>query len=76
MSDQNKSARVKISGLWVGETKDGNRYLSGGNGSQRWTIWPNSYKEENSNQPTLILYVEQQQKKEEAVESKSACGTS
>ena len=70
MSDQAKNPRVKISGLWVGEAKDGTRYLSGGNGSQRWSIWPNGYKEENSNAPSHILYVEQQQKKEEGKEEK------
>ena len=70
MTEQNKSARVKISGLWVSETKGGQKYMSGSNGSQRWTIWPNGYFEEGSNQPTHILYVEQQQKKEEGKEEK------
>lgn len=65
MSDQ-KQARVKMSGLWKSETKDGTVYLSGGNGSQRWSIWPNGYREGNEKTPTHILYVEQVQKREEA----------
>jgi len=64
MTDQNKSARVKISGLWISETKNGQKYMSGSNGSQRWTIWPNSFKEKESD-PTHILYVEQAKKREE-----------
>ena len=65
MSEQQKSPRVKMTGLWAGETKDGTRYLSGGNGSQRWSIWLNSFKEKESD-PTHILYVEQAKKKEES----------
>ena len=64
MSEQQKSTRVKMTGMWASETKDGVRYLSGGNGSQRWTIWPNSFKEKE-NDPTHILYVEQAKKREE-----------
>ena len=54
MSEQQKSPRVKMTGLWASETKDGTRYLSGGNGSQRWSIWPNSFKEKESD-PTHIF---------------------
>ena len=64
MSEQQKNTRVKMTGMWASETKDGVRYLSGGNGSQRWTIWPNSFKEKESD-PTHILYVEQAKKREE-----------
>ena len=64
MSEQQKSPRIKMTGMWASETKDGVRYLSGGNGSQRWTIWPNSFKEKE-NDPTHILYVEQAKKREE-----------
>lgn len=62
MSEQQKSTRVKMTGLWASSTKDGTRYLSGGNGSQRWSIWPNNFKQ-GENDPTHILYVEQAQKK-------------
>ena len=68
MSEQQKSTRVKMTGLWASETKDSVRYLSGGNGSQRWTIWPNSFKD-GENQPSHVLYVEQAKKKEGVVES-------
>ena len=61
---ESKTPRVKISGLWAGETKDGTRYLSGGNGSVRYSIWPNGFAEDGDNQPTHILYVEQAQKKD------------
>ena len=56
MTEQNP--RVKISGLWANETKDGVPYFSGGNSNLRWTIWPNSFADKGGNQPTHILYVE------------------
>lgn len=65
MSDQ-KNARVKMSGLWKSTTKDGTTYLSGSSGGQRWSIWPNGYREENDKAPTHILYVEQVQKREDS----------
>ena len=56
-----KSPRVKITGLWANETKDGIRYLSGGK-SPRYSIWPNSFKEKDTD-PTHVLYVEAPLKK-------------
>ena len=61
-----QSPRVKLSGLWKGKTDKGVIYLSGGNGSTRYSIWPNGFKDEGENQPEYILYVEQAQKKAEA----------
>ena len=57
-----KSPRVKITGLWANETKDGVRYLSGGK-SPRYSIWPNSFKEKDTD-PTHVLYVEAPLKKD------------
>lgn len=57
-----------MSGLWLNKAKDGTSYLSGSNGSQRWSIWPNGYREGNDKAPTHILYVEQVQKREEQSE--------
>ena len=67
MSDQ-KQARIKMSGLWKNETKDGTVYLSGSNGSQRWSIWPNGYRDGNDKAPTHVLYVEQVVKREESTD--------
>ena len=53
--------REKVSGLWVNEytDKEGKtiRYMSGQNDGVKYSIWPNSYKETDS-QPTHILYKE------------------
>ena len=63
MSDQQqRQPRVKITSLWTNEMKDGKKYLSGSNGSVRYSIWPNGYKEKDSD-PSHVLYVEQVQKK-------------
>ena len=62
MSEQQKTPRVKVSGLWVNETKGGETYLSGSNGSVRYSIWPNGFKTKETDS-THVLYVEQVQKK-------------
>ena len=64
MADQQKPARVKLTGLWVNETKDGTKFMSGGAGSARYSIWPNKFAKPNSTDPTHILYVEAPMKKE------------
>ncbi|QNI89558.1 hypothetical protein SynROS8604_02942 [Synechococcus sp. ROS8604] len=63
MANQEQTPRVKISSLWTNETKDGKKYLSGGNGSIRYSIWPNGFKEKDTD-PDWVLYVEQAKKKE------------
>ena len=63
MSDQQKTPRVKISGLWVNETKDGQQYMSGANGTTRYSIWPNGFKEKETD-PSHVLYVEPVQKRQ------------
>ena len=61
-----KTPRVKLSGLWASETKDGTKYLSGGK-NPRFTIWPNNFKEKDTD-PTHVLYVEAPLKKDNAEE--------
>ena len=63
-----KAPRVKITGLWANETKNGVRYLSGGK-SPRYSIWPNSFKEKDTD-PTHVLYVEAPLKKDGEDDSK------
>ena len=53
-----------MSGLWTNEMKSGEKYLSGSNGSVRYSIWPNGYKEKDTD-PSHILYLEPVQKKRE-----------
>lgn len=64
MSDQAKAPRVKVTSLWSNEMKNGGTYLSGSNGSVRYSIWPNGYKEKESD-PTHVLYIEGVTKKAE-----------
>lgn len=69
MADQQQQQpRVKISGLWSNTTKNGQEYLSGSNGSVRYSIWPNGYAQ-GPNDPTHVLYLEQVQKKQAADDS-------
>tara|TARA_R100000781_G_scaffold72836_1_gene45521 strand:- start:253 stop:483 length:231 start_codon:yes stop_codon:yes gene_type:complete len=54
----------KLSGLWVNETKNGQKYFSGKNDGFKYTIFKNGFKEPESKQPDYILYrepVEEQQ---------------
>jgi len=60
MSRENQ---IKLSGLWLNETKNGKKYFSGKNDGFKYTIWKNGFKE-TDNQPDYILYrepVEEQQ---------------
>jgi len=47
----------KLSGLWLNETKNGQKYFSGKNDGFKYTIFKNGYKE-TDNQPDYILYRE------------------
>jgi len=54
----------KLSGLWLNETKDHQKYMSGKSDGFKYTIFKNGFKEPESNQPDYILYrepAEQQQ---------------
>ena len=45
----------KLSGLWLNETKNGQKYFSGKNDGFKYTIFKNGFKEKD-NQPDYILY--------------------
>ena len=65
MADQQQQQQqplVKISGLWTNQTKGGQEYWSGSNGSVRYSIWPNGFAK-GPNDPSHVLYVEQVAKK-------------
>ena len=47
----------KLSGLWLNETKNGQKYFSGKNDGFKNTIFKNGFKEKD-NQPDYILYRE------------------
>ena len=47
----------KLSGLWLNETKNGQKYFSGKNDGFKYTIFKNGFKEKDS-QPDYILYRE------------------
>ena len=47
----------KLSGLWLNETKNGQKYFSGKNDGFKYTIFKNGFKEKDI-QPDYILYRE------------------
>ena len=49
--------QIKLSGLWLNETKNGQKYFSGKNDGFKYTIFKNGFKEKES-QPDYILYRE------------------
>ena len=49
--------QIKLSGLWLNETKNGQKYFSGKNDGFKYTIFKNGFKEKDS-QPDYILYRE------------------
>ena len=59
---------VRIGGLWKNETKDGKTYLGGSFGGARLMIFPNGFKEKDSD-PDYVLCISQAQPKKEKAES-------
>ena len=55
MADK-ESDLVEIGGLWLNESKGGEKYFSGSLGSARLIIFKNKFKEAD-NQPDYRLYV-------------------
>lgn len=55
---------LKVTGLWVNEGANGQKYFSGNMGSVRVVIFKNTFKGESSNEPDYILYFDEQKKKE------------
>lgn len=47
---------IQISGLWLNETKDGKKYMSGYMGEAKILIFRNEYKE-SENQPDYRMYI-------------------
>ena len=56
MSNDNKSEMIPITGLWLNESKNGEKYFSGYMGSAKVLIFKNKFKE-RENQPDYVLYV-------------------
>ena len=59
------SEKIKLSGLWLNQTQNGDNYFSGSLGSAKLLIFKNTFKEEGSNQPDYNLYLAPIEKKEE-----------
>ena len=56
-SKQPSHSRVKLSGLWLNQTRAGKTYWSGANGTTRYSIWENEFAK-GPKDPTHSLYVE------------------
>ena len=56
---------VELGGLWVNESKDGDKYISGYLGNAKLLIFKNKFKEED-NHPDYKMYVVAKDKKREA----------
>lgn len=55
MSEEKKLARIKVAALWK-NVKDGTEYLSGNWGEARILIFPNGFKERET-QPDSYMYL-------------------
>jgi hypothetical protein len=55
---------LKVTGLWVNEGANGQKYFSGTMGNIRIVIFKNTFKADSSNEPDYILYFDEQKKKE------------
>ena len=62
---------VRLGGLWKNQSNDGKTYLSGTFGGARVMIFPNGYKEKDSD-PDFILNIAQNQPKDKAAAPKQS----
>lgn len=53
--DEN-NAMIQLSGLWLNESKNGNKYMIGYLGENRLMVFKNQFKE-RENQPDYIIYI-------------------
>jgi len=56
---------LKISGLWLNKTTEGETYMAGTIGQVRIVILKNSFKKAGSKEPDYNMYFDEQKKKEE-----------
>lgn len=54
---------IELSGLWLNESKDGQKYFSGSLGRARLIIFKNTFKKEEK-EPDYLLYIDERTKKE------------
>lgn len=62
MSDEN--GMIYVGGLWKGETKSGDKMLSGKVGMVKIVILPNKKKERGDKRPDVNIFITQAEKKE------------
>ncbi len=63
-SNNGNSGMVRLGGLWKNTSKDGKTYLAGTFGGARVLIFPNGFKEKETD-PDFIINLAQNQPKEE-----------
>ena len=61
---------IRLGGLWKNETKDGKTYLAGSFGGARLMIFPNGYKEKDSDPDYVVTMAQSQPKKDKAENKK------
>ena len=71
--DNSTNDMVRIGGMWKNETKQGKTYLAGSFGGARLMVFPNGYKEKDSD-PDYVLCISQGQSKKDKAEAKSTDG--
>ena len=64
MSDSNSNVKIPLGGLWANSMKDGSMYFSGSLGQGKLVIFPNGYKEKDTD-PDYKMYLAPKQKKNE-----------
>lgn len=55
---------IKLTGLWLNETKDGVKYFAGNLGGGRVLIFKNKHKEEDKH-PDYVMYLAEIKKKDD-----------
>lgn len=62
MSNDNSNL-IRLGGLWLNESKNGEKYFSGGLGNGRLLVFRNKHKEKDSD-PDYVLYIAPKQQQQ------------
>lgn len=60
---------IELCALWLNETKDGKKYMSGNLGNAKLMLFKNDYKKPGSKEPDYRLFLDEKPKEERATKS-------
>ena len=70
MPQDNNSKMIQVTGLWLNDSKTGQKFMKGYMGNMTVLIFANKFKE-NDSHPDFIMYFSEKQKREESTKDEN-----